>query len=555
MILTDKNKQLADMLFPETLNTAEYYENLYVERALPQGAKVTRFAPSPTGFIHVGGLYAALVSERIAHQSKGFFYLRIEDTDKKREVEGGVEEIVTALANFGVCFDEGMKSSDTSNGDYGPYKQSERAEIYKTYIKLLVEKGLAYPCFCTEEDMEKTRAIQEEQKLRTGYYGKWATHRDFTFEQYKKEIESGKRYVVRLKSPGDPDKKIVHKDMIRGEVEFPENDQDIVILKPDGLPTYHFAHAVDDHLMRTTDVIRGDEWLSSISIHLQLFSVLGWQAPRYAHISPILKAEGTSKRKLSKRKDPEAAVSFYHEQGFPEIAVTEYLLNLVSSNFEIWRRENPTLPYTEFEIDVEKMSISGALFDIIKLTDMSRDLIATMDAETVYNLSVAWAQEYDTELARIMTADPQYTKGILGIERGTEKPRKDLGKWLDVRPNIQYLFDEVFYKEIEESGYCFPENFTSEDIKKVLEAYIAIYDEKDDKDQWFEKIKSLCEPLGYAPNAKIFKKNPELYKGHVGDLAGIIRVGLANRKNTSDMYDIMQVFGKERVLKRLGSYK
>lgn len=544
-----ENRELADLLFPDTERTPEYYELLYPKRQLAEGAKVTRFAPSPTGFVHMGSLYASLVSERLAHQSNGVFFLRVEDTDKKREVEGGVGNIVRSLSRFGINFDEGVTDVDDEKGSYGPYKQSERMGIYKVFAKRMVEKGLAYPCFCSEEDLNRIRSKQEENKETPGYYGEYAVHRNFTLEQVKKELSEGESFVLRLKAPNNPDSRFVFKDLIKGDVEMPENFQDIVLLKSDGLPTYHFAHVVDDHLMRTTHVIRGDEWLSSAPLHIQLFEMLEWEKPYFAHISPVMKIEGSSKRKLSKRKDPEADVSFYHEQGFPSISVIEYLVNLINSNFEDWRRENPTEPNTNFRIELERMSVSGAMFDIVKLADMSKDIIAYMSAEEVYNMSLEWAKEYDPELGELLSVDEQYAMRIFSIDRGGEKPRKDFAKWLDVKPNIFFFFDELFAKDVE-SGYNFPEAMSAEEVSRLISGYAKVYTHTDTKDMWFDRVKEFCEAMGYSKDVKTFKKNPGVYKGHVGDVTGIIRIAVTNRKNTPDLYEVMQLIGESKVLER-----
>lgn len=548
--MDNKNKELAELLFKNIDKTPEYYEQLYPIRNLQEGSKVTRFAPSPTGFIHIGGLFASLVSERLAHQSKGVFFLRIEDTDKKREVEGGVCDIIESLKNFDIQFDEGaLGENGTSIGQYGPYKQSERVEIYQTFAKYLVEEGYAYPCFCSEEKLETVRKRQEDMKIRSGYYAEWAVCRNLSFEEIKKNLEAGMSYVLRLKSPGSFDRKVTHRDAIRGKVEMPQNDQDIVLLKSDGIPTYHFAHAVDDHLMRTTHVIRGDEWLSSVPLHVQLFQVLGWQPPVYAHISPIMKKEDDSKRKLSKRKDPEAAVMFYHEQGYPSVSVIEYLLNIANSNFENWRRSNLTLPNTEFPLELDKMSKSGALFDIVKLTDISRDLIALMKAEDIYIMALDWAKTYDTGLAELMSKYEDYTKRILDIERNQKKPRKDIAKWNEVRSSVEYFYDELF-NNIEVS-YEFPENISHVDMKEILTKYKDTYNLADDKQAWFDKIRDLSEQLGFAKDMKAYKENPEAFKGNVGDVSSVIRVALTGRKNSPDLYEIMQVYGQDRINERL----
>lgn len=545
----EQNKQLADLLFPNIDKTPEYYVIKYPKRNLPEGAKVTRFAPSPTGFIHMGALYAAVIPERMAHQSGGVFFLRIEDTDKKREIEGGVSEIINSFAHYEIKFDEGMTSENTEKGIYGPYKQSERKEIYQTFAKMLVEKGLAYPCFCSEEDLNEIRAKQEELKENPGYYGKWAKHRNASLDEVKAELDKGKAFVLRLKSPGIPENRIVINDLIKGAVEMPENDQDIVLLKSDGIPTYHFAHAIDDHFMGTTHVIRGDEWLSSAPIHYQLFEILGWEKPNFAHVPPVLKMDGSSKRKLSKRKDPEAAVSYYSEQGFPVESVREYLLTLINSNYEEWRIENPTAPNTEFTMDLAKMGTGGALFDLVKLTDISKDRIALMSADKVYDMTFEWAQQYDTELALQMKNNEAYTRAILGIERGVEKPRKDIAKWSDVRGYLGYFYDNWF-EEYTKEGYAFPENLSKEDIKAVLETYKNTYNKDDDKDTWFSRAKEAAVTLGFAKDAKTYKKNKESYKGHIGDFMGVVRVAISGRKNTPDLYDLLSIMGEERAKAR-----
>lgn len=541
--------KLAELLFPYITATPQDFEEKYPSRCLAEGARVTRFAPSPTGFMHIGGLFAALVSERVAHQSGGIFYLRIEDTDKKRELEGGIEEIVSSLGRFGIVFDEGAISAASEKGEYGPYKQSDRVNIYKTYAKDLVAKGLAYPCFCSEEDIANIRLQQEEKKLVTGYYGEWTKCRELPLDKIEELIGARMPFVLRLRSPGDPEKRMVYSDLIKGNVEILENNIDEVLLKSDGIPTYHFAHAIDDHLMRTTHVIRGDEWLSSLPKHLQLFNILGFKPPKYAHISPIMKLEGDSKRKLSKRKDPEAAVTFYHSQGYPIAAVTEYLLTLANSNYEDWRRANPTADNTQFKLDLKKMSVSGALFDIIKLTDISKNVISEMDAATVYALTHSWAKDYDSELLSLMDKYPQYTKDIFAIGRSVPKPRKDIAKWSEVKDYISF-----FYEELYKNDYPYPENINNADIKAIITQYIKRYDEGDDNNAWFEKLKVLSEELGFSSDVKAYKKNPESFKGHVGDVSMVLRVAVTGRQNTPDLHTIMQTLTKATVLKRLNDY-
>ena len=541
-------KDLSDLIFPDAKEIT-YYEEKYPERNLPEGAIVTRYAPSPTGFMHIGGLYQGLIAEKLANQTQGVFFLRIEDTDQKREIENGVSEIVQSLKDYGIEPDEGMVTDSEEKGNYGPYKQSQRKEIYQAYAKYLIEQGKAYPCFCTPEEVEAIRNKQEAAKIRPGYYGAWAKCRNLTVEEMIEKIKAGESYIIRFKSPGREDRKIKHKDVIKGNVEFPENDQDIVIIKADGLPTYHFAHAIDDHLMRTTHVIRGDEWLSSVPLHLQLFQSLGFKAPKYAHIAPIMKNDNGNKRKLSKRKDPEAAVSYYAEQGIPKEAVKEYLLNIANSTFENWRRANPDKSTDEFDLQLNKMSVSGALFDMVKLLDVSKIVISKMTAEELYNNTLKWAQKYDEELAKILKNNKEYSLKVLGIERGNKKPRKDIAKWSDVKENISYMYKELFEKDTNEYPYQVINQ--KEDIDKILELYITkYYDEKDDKQTWFDKIKELAGEMGYAKEVKEFKANPNQYKAHVGDVSTVLRVALTKRTNTPDMYEIMQVLGKEEIKKR-----
>ena len=541
-------KDLANLIFPDAKDIS-YYEEKYPERDLPEGAVVTRFAPSPTGFVHIGGLYQALVARTIAEKTGGVFFLRVEDTDQKREVENGVTGIVNSLKDFDMAPDEGMISDTEEIGNYGPYKQSLRKDIYQAYAKYMIEQGKAYPCFCTPEDGEEMRKKQETAKVRPGYYGVWAKCRNLSVEEMAEKIKAGVPYIIRFKSPGREDRKIKHKDVIKGNVDFPENDQDIVIIKADGLPTYHFAHAVDDHLMRTTHVIRSDEWLSSVPLHLQLFHELGFKAPKYAHISPIMKNDNGGKRKLSKRKDPEAAVSYYKEEGVPTDAVKEYLLNIANSTFENWRRANPDKPMEEFDFQLNKMSVSGALFDMVKLLDIGKTVISKMTAEAVYEKALEWAKEYDSELEALLQ-DKEYALKVFGIERGNKKPRKDIAKWSDVKENIDYMYDSEFYNKVQEYPYQ-PAISDKEDISKILDLYIEkYYDENDDKQAWFDKIKALAVEMGYAGEVKEFKANPGMYKAHVGDVSTVLRVALTSRTNTPDMYEIMQVLGKNRIAKR-----
>ena len=541
-------KDLANLIFPDVKDIS-FYEEKYPERNLKEGAIVTRIAPSPTGFVHIGGIYQGLVAKKLAKQTEGVFFIRIEDTDQKRLFENGVTEIIESMDKFDMDPDEGMINETESKGAYGPYRQSLRKEIYQSYAKYLIEQGKAYPCFCTPEELDSIRQKQEVAKIRPGYYGVWAKCRNLTVEEMVEKIKAGEEYIIRFKSPGREDRKIKHHDLIKGNVDFPENDQDIVIIKGDGLPTYHFAHVVDDHLMRTTHVIRGDEWLSSVPLHLQLFHEMGFKAPKYAHIAPIMKNDNGNKRKLSKRKDPEAAVSYYLELGIPKEAVIEYLLNIANSNFENWRRANKDASIDDFKLEISKMSVSGALFDMIKLLDVGKTVISKFTAEEVYEKALEWAREYDKELANILENDKEYALKVFGIERGNKKPRKDIAKWSDVRENISYMYDEMF--DAQTQNYDYQVINDSEEINRILDLYInEYYDENDDKQIWFDKIKELSGRLGYAKEVKEYKENPDKYKAHVGDVSTVLRVALTARTNTPDMYEIMEILGKERIKAR-----
>ena len=541
-------KDLADLIFPEA-KPISYYEEKYPERNLPEGAMVVRFAPSPTGYVHIGGLYQSIIGRTLAKQTKGVFILRIEDTDQKRQIENGVVQIVDALKDFNIEFDEGMINETEEKGNYGPYKQSARKDIYQAYAKYLLEQGKAYPCFATPEELEEMRAKQEAAKLRTGYYGVWAKYRNLPVEEAIKKIKNGEKYIIRFKSMGNEERKIKHHDVIKGNIDFPENDQDIVIIKGDGLPTYHFAHAVDDHLMRVTHVIRSDEWVSSIPLHLELFRALGFKAPKYAHTAPIMKDDNGKKRKISKRKDPEAAVSYYHEQGIPSEAVNEYLLNIANSNFESWRRANKDKDISEFKFEINKMSVSGAIFDLVKLLDVSKNVISKYSKEKVYADALEWAKRYDEELVEMLN-NKEYSLKVLGIERGNQKPRKDIAKWSDIKNCIIYMYEDKFFNSDE--TYDFGKISDKEEIKKILKLYKEKYfNIEDDKQTWFDKMKDLSEELGYAREVKEYKQDPEKWPGHVGDISTVLRVALTKRQNTPDLYEIMQVLGKESIEKRL----
>ena len=538
-------EKLAELLFPNITKTPDYYEELYPQRNLPEGARVSRFSPSPTGYLHFGGLYAATAAKLNSTATNGRFYLRIEDTDKKREVEGGVSAIVDGLNYFGITTDEGVCGENEEKGSYGPYTQSKRVEIYQTFAKSLVQQGLAYPCFCSAEALDEIRAAQEQEDIK-GYYGKYAKCRDLSFEEIKANIEAGKAWTLRLKSPGSVDGKIKFEDLIKGKIEMAENVIDIVLLKTDGVPTYHFAHAVDDHLMRTTHVIRGDEWIASVPLHIQLFKVLGFRPVKYAHIAPILKEDNGGKRKLSKRKDPEAAVSYYIEQGFPKESVSEYIFTILNSNFEDWRRANKDADLSSFPFNLKKMSVSGALFDMVKLLDVSKNVISTMKAEKVFALSYEWAKAYHPQLASLYEKDTERATAILNIDRENKKPRKDIAKWNDIPDYISYMYDETFTPCYELNG-----NATPQLAADVLEKYMDAVNLNDDKDTWFARIKELCEPLGCTANVKEFKQNPDAFRGHVGDVSTIIRVALTGRTNTPDLYSITALLGEETVKARL----
>ena len=542
------NNKLAQLLFPHiTVEMDEYLEKIYPKRDLPEGAYVTRFAPSPTGFIHIGGLFTALVNERLAHQSGGKIFLRIEDTDKKREQEDGINEIITGLAAFGINFDEGKTLDGTEKGNYGPYVQSHRAEIYQSFCKALVLKGYAYPCFCTEEDLAEIRKVQEEKKVLPGYHTEYAKCRNLTYEEIEENIKAGKPYVVRLKSPGKIGGRVKYKDVVKGDIEMDENVADIVLLKTDGIPTYHFAHACDDTLMGTTHVVRSDEWVPSVNIHLQLFYCLGLKAPKYCHISPIMKEDNGGKRKLSKRKDPEAAVSYFTEEGYPKEAVLEYLLTLANSQYEDWRKQNKTADLHDYKFAMKNMSKSGALFDLVKLNNVSGEVISRFPAEKLYEYVLEWANEFDKEFAEKLIANKDKAVTFFGVDRSGNKPRKDITQWKGVAKYMDYIFSDVFECEA-------IENIAAEDQKAVLAKYATVFDVNHTKDEWFATMKSICEELGFSPDVKAYKADPSAFKGHVGDISTIIRVALTGRKNTPDLYSIMAILGTDEIKARLNKY-
>ncbi len=540
------NEKLANIIFPHVDKTPADYEAIFPARALKDGARVTRIAPSPTGYLHLGTFFTSMVNRLTADASDGVFFFRLEDTDKKREVEGGADDILKGINEFGLSIDEGFVAPGVIEGNYGPYQQSQRAEIYHTYVKDLIAQGLAYPCFCSEEQRQSAREQQELKKDRTGYYGEYALCRNIAPEIALERIQNGESYVVRLRSMGNEQNRIKFDDMIKGTIEMPENDEDIVLLKSDGIPTYHFAHAVDDHLMRTTHVIRGDEWISSVPKHLQLFKTLGFKPPKYAHVSPIMVEDNGNKRKLSKRKDPQAAMHFYAQQGYPADSVLEYLLTIANSDFEDWRRANPTADRKQFKFNLKKMSVSGALFDLDKLNDVSKNVIARMDAESVARKVEKWADEYHSAFATLLKQNKAYSVGIFSIDRGNAKPRKDIARWSDVPEYVSYFFDETYVNALE-----LPDNIAAADAAVVLRAYSKVYDAQQDKQEWFDTIKSICADLGFSPDVKAYKADPAAFKGHVGDVSTVIRVAITGRRNTPDLCSIMQLLGAEKVNARL----
>ena len=539
-------EDLANYIFPEITETIADLEAKYPARKLPEGAEVTRFAPSPTGFLHLGSLFTSLVAHKVAKDTGGVFYLRLEDTDTKREVEGSGDELVRQLAYFGIDPKEGYLGHDV--GEYGPYKQSERAYIYKVCIKELMKKGRAYPCFCSAEQLEETRQIQEAMKEIPGYYGDYAICRTNTPDEAIERIENGEPYVIRFKSMGNHNNKITFHDEVRGDISIAENDMDIVILKSDGLPTYHFAHAVDDHFMHTTTVIRGEEWISSAPIHIELFNTLGFKLPRYAHLPVIMKLDNGNKRKLSKRKDPEASVSHFIEEGFPKEALLVYLMSIANSNFEEWTAENHSFNLDEFKFSFEKMSLDGVLFDQDKLNFFSKEIIAQMSAEEVYNRVLEWATgEFKDRLVQYKEA----SIAALNIERGGEKARKDYACYKDVYPIISLFYKEDNDKEFEENGLAFNPNIPSAVVKEVLEDFMKTNDYSLGNDVWFSTVKELGVRHKFAESGKIFKQNPGEYIGHVGDVAEIIRLAVTNRKNSPNLHDVLVILGKTEVDRRI----
>ena len=546
--------RLAELLFPHIDKTPDDYEAMFPKRDLPEGAMVTRLGPSPTGFIHLGNLYGAFVDERLAHQSGGTFYLRIEDTDDKRYVEGAVETIITSLKFFDINFDEGALL-DGETGNYGPYYQSQRGEIYQCFVKELVKRGLAYPCFLTEDELAAIRQTQEAAKETTGIYGKYAeASRNLSLEEIEANIKAGKPYVVRLKSSGNhdlPSEEIRHikvEDAIRGTLSMPENNQDVIILKATGIPTYHFAHVIDDYFMRTTHVIRGEEWLMSLPIHVELFEKLGFEMPVYCHTAQLMKLDNGNKRKLSKRKDPELSLDYYRQEGYHPQAVKEYLLTILNSNFEEWRIDNPDAPIDDFKFTTEKMSSGGALFDLNKLNDVSKDVLVKIPAAELCSFMTEWAREFRPEILPLFEGNEEYITKILDLGRSGNKPRKDLVYGRQIFEFISYFFDDYF--RIEDT---IPENVSDEDAAEILRRYLESYDHSDDQSQWFDKIREIGTEMGYAAKPKDFKKNPDQYKGHVGHVSTVIRIAVTGRSQSPDIWEIQQILGEKRTRERIGA--
>ncbi|MBE6940775.1 MAG: glutamate--tRNA ligase [Ruminococcaceae bacterium] len=537
-------QKLAEILFPDVSDTPEMLEERFPCRNAPEGAVITRMAPSPTGFVHLGNLVQGLTSERMAHQSGGVLFLRVEDTDAKREVPGAVEVLINTLKHYGIQFDEGA-AIDGDFGNYGPYRQRQRAAIYHVYAKKLVSEGKAYPCFCTEEELGAMREKQEANKETTGYYGKYAMWRDRTMEDIQAQLEAGNPWVLRFRSTGSIENQFKFDDVVKGKLTITENDVDHVLLKSDGIPTYHFAHAVDDHLMRTTHVVRGDEWLPTLPFHIQLFQALGFKLPKYVHIGPLMKMDGSSKRKLSKRKDPELALTFYKAEGFPVAAVYEYIMTLLNSNYEDWRRANPDAPATDFKFSPKKLNPAGNLFDYAKLTDVSKNVISKMTAEEVYALLLEWAQEFDADFAEKLAADKDYAVSILAIGRGGKKPRKDIAVWKEAKPYMGLFYDAYLQPPV------FDEKFDKATIRTVLEKFLAVYDPADDSSVWFDKVKSITEEIGYTTDMKAYKADPEAFPGTVADVSTFIRQAVTGQTNSPDLYTVMQILGKERSIARI----
>ena len=537
-------KVLADLLFPHVTETCEEVEARFPARQLPEGAVVSRMAPSPTGFVHLGNLVQGTISERMSHQSGGVLFLRVEDTDAKREVPGAVEVLINTLEHYSIAFDEGA-TIDGDKGVYGPYRQRQRASIYHVFAKKLVSEGQAYPCFCTEEELTAMREKQEAQKVNFGYYGEFAMWRDRPLEDIQAQLSAGNPWVLRFRSTGSIENQFKFDDLVKGKLTITENDIDHVLLKSDGIPTYHFAHAVDDHLMHTTHVVRGDEWMATLPFHIQLFKALGFKLPKYVHIGPLMKMDGTSKRKLSKRKDPELALTYYKAEGFPILAVREYIMTILNSNFEDWRRANPDASIDDFKFSPKKLNPAGSLFDYAKLTDVSKNVISKMDAATVYALLVEWAKEFDADFGEKLTADPEYATKILAIGRGGKKPRKDLAVWKEAKPYMGFFYDEYLEAPV------WNEKFSAETIKTALSKFLEKFDIADDSGVWFEKVKEITTEMGFTTDMKAYKADPTAFPGTVADISTFVRQAVTGKTNSPDLYTVMQILGYDRTVARI----
>ena len=535
---------LAELLFPHVNDTPEDVQARFPHRELAEGAVVTRMAPSPTGFVHLGNLVQGMISERMAHQSGGVLFLRVEDTDAKREVPGAVEVLINSLEHYSIRFDEGA-TIDGDNGSYGPYRQRQRAAIYHVFAKQLIQQGMAYPCFCTEEELTAIREQQEANKENFGYYGKYALWRDRSLEDIQAQIAAGNPWVLRFRSTGSIENQFKFDDLVKGKLTITENDIDHVLLKSDGIPTYHFAHAVDDELMRTTHVVRGDEWLPSLPFHIQLFKALGFKLPKYVHIGPLMKMDGNSKRKLSKRKDPELALTFYKGEGFPVQAMREYLMTVLNSNFEDWRRANPDADMDTFKFSPKKLNPAGSLFDYAKLVDVSKNVISRMDAATVYTLLTEWANEFDPDFGAKLASDPAFTTRILAIGRGGKKPRKDLATWKDAKDYMGFFYDEYLEKPV------FDEKFDKAVIREALSRFLQSYDIADDSGVWFDKVKEITTSLGFTTDMKAYKADPSAFPGTTTDISTFIRQAVTGKTNSPDLHTVMQILGYDRTVARI----
>ena len=535
---------LADLLFPQVTETPEQVEARFPQRELPEGAVVTRMAPSPTGFVHLGNLVQGTISERMAHQSGGVLFLRVEDTDAKREVPGAVEVLIQTLEHYSIAFDEGA-TIDGDKGIYGPYRQRQRASIYHVFAKKLVAEGKAYPCFCTEDELTAMREKQEAAKVNFGYYGEFAMWRDRPMEDIQAELAAGHPWVLRFRSTGSIENQFKFDDLVKGKLTITENDIDHELLKSDGIPTYHFAHAVDDHLMHTTHVVRGDEWMATLPFHIQLFQALGFKLPKYVHIGPLMKMDGNSKRKLSKRKDPELALTYYKAEGFPIAAVREYIMTILNSNFEDWRRANPDANMDDFKFSPKKLNPAGSLFDYAKLVDVSKNVISRMSAQEVYALLVQWAREFDADFAQQLEGDPDYAQAILAIGRGGKKPRKDLSTWREAKPYMGFFYDKYMQQP------QFPENFSRETVQKALSLFLERFDIADAANTWFEKVKDITTEMGFTTDMKTYKADPSAFPGTVADISGFLRLAVTGKTNSPDLYTVMQILGYQRTVERI----